>query len=103
MSHSPTNHRGGRAAEHVVTLDHARVGTRVHVVAVRERETAIGQRLADLGLLPGTAVDVLRRAPLGDPTVFEFRGYQLCLRRREASLVEVTADGTAAAALEAEG
>ncbi len=86
----------------MVTLDHAAVGTRVEVTGLRERTTAVGQRLSDLGLLPGTAVDVVRRAPLGEPTVFELRGYQLCLRRREAALVEVTPVGTAAA-VEAEG
>jgi len=86
----------------MVTLDRAAVGTRVEVTGLRERTSAVGQRLSGLGLLPGTAVDVVRRAPLGDPTVFELRGYQLCLRRREAALVEVTPLGTAAAT-EADG
>lgn len=51
----------------------------------------MGRRLADLGFLPGTEVRVVRRAPLGDPTVFELRGFQLCLRRSEAALVRVSA------------
>ncbi len=97
MSHPSTN-RPTDPGPLPVTLAQAAVGARVQVTAVRERSTAIGQRLADLGLLPGTAVDVVRRAPLGDPTVFELRGYQLCLRRREAALVEVTPAGVAAAA-----
>ena len=49
----------------------------------------IGRRLLDLGFLPRTPVRVLRRAPLGDPVVFELRGTKLCLRRREASRVRV--------------
>jgi len=49
----------------------------------------IAQRLRDLGLLPGTAVRALRRAPLGDPVEYELRGYRLCLRRTEASRVTV--------------
>lgn len=102
MDHSSTNHEPGAAGPTVVTLDRAAVGTRVQVTGLRERASAVGQRLSDLGLLPGTAVDVLRRAPLGEPTVFELRGYQLCLRRREAALVEVTPVG-AAAALQADG
>jgi len=32
---------------------------------------------------------VIRRAPLGDPTVFELHGYQLCLRRSESARVRV--------------
>jgi ferrous iron transport protein A len=51
--------------------------------------TPIGRRLLALGLAPGTRVRVVRRAPLGDPTVYELRGYQLCLRRSEAAGVRV--------------
>ena len=37
-------------------------------------------------------VEVLRRAPLGDPTVFELHGYQLCLRRSESQRVRVSSN-----------
>ena len=47
------------------------------------------RRLLDLGLLPGTPVRALRRAPLGDPGVYELRGYRLCLRRSESDRVQV--------------
>jgi len=47
----------------------------------------IARRMADMGLTPGTRVRVLRKAPLGDPIEFEVRGYNLSLRRDEASLV----------------
>jgi ferrous iron transport protein A len=49
----------------------------------------VGRRLLDLGFVPGTPVRVSRRAPLGDPIVFEVRGTRLCLRRTEASRVRV--------------
>lgn len=52
-------------------------------------DSPIAQRLLDLGLLPETPIRALRRAPLGDPTVFEFRGYRLCLRQNEAELIEI--------------
>lgn len=83
------------------SLDHVPVGTTVTVTGLRERTSAVGQRLADLGFLPGTPLRVIRRAPLGDPTVFELRGYQICLRRAETALVDVasvTADPTTASA-----
>ena len=54
-----------------------------------DASTPVGRRLADLGFLPGTQVRVLRRAPLGDPIVYELRGYRLCLRRAEAARVLV--------------
>lgn len=64
------------------------VGARGVIVAVRAGD-AVGQRLLDLGLLPGTPLEVRRRAPLGDPSVYELRGTQLCLRRSEAERVRV--------------
>jgi len=59
------------------------------VVVGVQGEDAIGRRLLDLGLLPGTAISVVRRAPLGDPVLYELRGYRLCLRRGEAARVTV--------------
>ncbi len=50
----------------------------------------VGRRLLDLGLLPGTPVRALRHAPLGDPGVYELRGYRLCLRRTESERVRVS-------------
>lgn len=47
------------------------------------------RRLRDLGFLPGTPVTAVRRAPLGDPTVFEIRGYQVALRRTESAKVVI--------------
>lgn len=59
-----------------------------------EHSGPVGQRLQDLGLLPDTPVKVLRRAPLGDPVVYELRGYRLCLRRCDAARVRVRLNGT---------
>ncbi len=51
----------------------------------------VSARLLDLGFVPGTEVRALRRAPLGDPTLYELRGTQLCLRRSEAERIQVRA------------
>jgi ferrous iron transport protein A len=53
----------------------------------------IGRRLQDLGLLPGTHVRAIRRAPLGDPSIYELRGYRLCLRKSECAQVRVRPPG----------
>jgi ferrous iron transport protein A len=47
------------------------------------------RRLMELGLVPGTGVRVVRRAPLGDPIELEVRGVRLALRRSEARLIHV--------------
>lgn len=71
-----------------VPLARLRVGSLAVVDAV-ESGSPVTRRLLDLGFVPGTRVRVLRRAPLGDPTLYELRGTQLCLRRTEAERVRV--------------
>lgn len=71
-----------------MTLDQAPKGRSVRVVSI-SGDDAIARRLGELGIRPGVEIEVLRRAPFGDPTVFELCGYQLCLRRSESSRIEV--------------
>lgn len=71
-----------------ITLDQALIGDPVRVVSV-QGDDPIARRLGDLGIRAGVEVACLRRAPLGDPSVFELCGYQLCLRRTESARVRV--------------
>ena len=50
-------------------------------------------RLREMGVLPGTAITLVRTAPLGDPLEIQVRGYNLTLRKSEAEhvMVELTA------------
>jgi ferrous iron transport protein A len=48
-----------------------------------------GGRLMDLGLVPGTVVHVVRRAPLGDPMELIVRGAHFSIRHSEAEHVHV--------------
>lgn len=47
------------------------------------------RRLLEMGLVPGTEVQVLRRAPLGDPIEMSVRGYLLSIRGDQARQVAV--------------
>lgn len=47
-------------------------------------------RLLDLGLVPGTAVEAVRRSPAGDPTAFNIRGAIIALRKEEADRITVS-------------
>lgn len=47
------------------------------------------QRMLEMGVSPGADIEVLRRAPLGDPIEVHVRGFNLMLRRQEAALVGV--------------
>ena len=44
-------------------------------------------RLLEMGLTPGTELELIRVAPTGDPMEFLVRGYRLALSRREAMWV----------------
>lgn len=50
---------------------------------------AIRQRLLDLGFTPYTEINVIRRAPLGDPIECQLDGFNVALRLTEAALIEV--------------
>ncbi len=50
---------------------------------------AISRRMADMGVVPGQQVRLVRVAPLGDPLDISLMGYHLSLRRQEAMRVEV--------------
>ena len=67
----------------------------IGITAIIDRVEAsppIARRLGDLGFIPGTPVTPIRRAPLGDPGVYEIRGVQYCLRRSEAGTIRVRFD-----------
>lgn len=52
-------------------------------------EGAIRRRLFDMGLTPTAEVYLRKKAPLGDPIEITLRGYELTLRKTEASHVTV--------------
>jgi len=45
------------------------------------------QRLLEMGFVRGTAVRMVKAAPLADPLEFVLRGYHVALRREEAATV----------------
>ena len=57
-----------------------------------QADPAVASRLRQLGFRPSSRVDVIRRAPMGDPTIYRVQDTELCLRRREAQLIEVVSE-----------
>ncbi|QEK12833.1 ferrous iron transport protein A [Crassaminicella thermophila] len=47
------------------------------------------RRMLDLGLVPGTIIEVIRKSPLGDPIAYNIRGATIALRKEEASQILV--------------
>ena len=61
------------------------------VIVRLDGDEVIMRRMMELGLVPGTEVEVVRRAPLGDPVEICVRQVHLSIRRAEAAHVHVTA------------
>lgn len=76
-----------------VVLAQLTPGNRATVLGtVAQANPIIAKRLGQLGFRAKAHVDVIRRAPLGDPTIYRVHDTELCLRRREAQLIEVVPD-----------
>ena len=69
-----------------MTLDALAPGARATVTGYAGEMPA---RLLEMGLVPGTAVEVVRLAPLGDPMEIKVRGFLLSVRKDEAAHVVV--------------
>ena len=49
----------------------------------------VKRRIMDMGITKGVEVFVRKVAPLGDPVEITVRGYELYLRKKDASMIEV--------------
>lgn len=67
----------------VTALSNAKVGS-AGVVETIDLPEEVSHHLAHLGFLPGTSVEVLRRAPAGDPRVYRIDGVEVGLRNETA-------------------
>ena len=70
------------------TLREAPIGSTVKVVKLHG-EGAVKRRIMDMGITRGVEIYVRKVAPLGDPVEITVRGYELSLRKEDASMVEV--------------
>jgi Fe2+ transport system protein FeoA len=78
-----------------MALSDLRVGQSA-TLATLELPEKVSDHLAHLGFLPGAGVEVLRRAPAGDPTVYRIDGVEVALRNETARHITVEMAGTPA-------
>ena len=75
-------------AKTMSTLDRLKPGKKASIVKVGS-EGAIRRRMADMGMVRGTTVEVVKVAPLGDPIEVKVKGYNLSLRKDEAAAITI--------------
>lgn len=68
-----------------MNLSQLKPGERGTIVSFTDLDLSV--KLMEMGCLPGEIVEVERFAPFGDPIAIRVAGYQLCLRKSEASVI----------------
>ena len=70
------------------TLRDIKIGQAATVVKIHG-EGAVRRRIMDMGITRGVEIRIRKVAPLGDPLEVTVRGYELSLRKSDASMIEV--------------
>ena len=71
-----------------MTLSELKAGAKAQVTSVGG-ERSFRRRLLELGLVPGTTVEMMRQTALGDLVELRARGSHLSIRRSEAREVRI--------------
>ncbi|MBU3091676.1 ferrous iron transport protein A [Clostridium sp. CM028] len=66
-----------------ISLVEIELKTRVKVVDI-SLASKVRRRIMDMGIVKGTEIVVIGKAPMGDPIELQVRGYSLSLRKSEA-------------------
>jgi|UniRef100_A0A7C4AQR5 ferrous iron transport protein A len=72
----------------VMPLRKMKVNQRGRIMAVNANGE-LGRRIRDMGLVPGTDVMIVGRAPLRDPVAIRLKGFTMTLRNSEADYIMV--------------
>lgn len=75
-----------------MTIDDLKIG-QSGVISQVGGEGPLRLRFLDMGLIPGTGVELVKIAPMGDPIQIRLRGYELTIRREDARQISLKEDG----------
>ncbi|WP_298030408.1 FeoA family protein [uncultured Desulfovibrio sp.] len=78
----------------IVSLRKMRVGQQGKIATV-EALGEMNRRIRDMGLIPGTTVSIVGRAPLKDPVALRLSGVTISLRNSEADYIKVNISSSA--------
>lgn len=72
-----------------ISLRQMQVGQK-GVIADVKAPGELGRRIRDMGLIPGTEISVVGKAPLQDPVALRLSGVTVTLRNKEADYITIT-------------
>lgn len=59
------------------------------IISNIEGNKKLTKRLLSLGCIEGTSIKLKRKAPLGDPLIITFRGFDIALRKKDAKKIYI--------------
>lgn len=74
----------------ITTLDKLQTGKEAYITEIKCSDKALRSHILNMGLIPGVEVTLIKAAPLGDPLEIRVRGYELTLRKSDASKIFIT-------------
>ncbi len=78
----PNNHE-------ISTLSELKTGQEAFIVSIETEDKALKNHILNMGLTPGVEVTLIKTAPMGDPLELRLRGYELTLRKENASKITI--------------
>ncbi|MFA5701076.1 MAG: FeoA family protein [Desulfuromonas sp.] len=70
------------------SIRHLQLHEKARIVSI-SASGELGRRIRDMGLVTGTEIEIVGRAPLKDPVAVRLRGFTLTLRNNEADHITV--------------
>ena len=71
-----------------MTLSDLKIGESARILSV-SGDKSLRRHLLDMGLTPGSVASLVKKAPMGDPLEIYIRGYELTIRKDDASQIAV--------------
>lgn len=75
-------------SKEIMTLNNIPLNKEVIIKNITDNNSTLN-RLMEMGLIPGEKIKIIQIAPMGDPIEILVMGYKLCIRKKEASYIEV--------------
>ena len=75
--------------EKITTLDKLKIGHDAVIKEINCDNKALRRHILDMGLTQGVEVTLIKTAPLGNPLEIRLRGYELTIRKEDASKIVI--------------
>ncbi|MEG1479581.1 MAG: FeoA family protein [Kiritimatiellia bacterium] len=73
----------------MMSLSQMKIGDKAEIIGYEATGAGYRAKLLALGLTRGTTLQLIGIAPMGDPLRFKVRGFELSLRKTEASILQL--------------